>query len=64
MLDDSIRRLESEDPEVGAVVRLHFYAGLSVDETAAALGVSPSTVDRDWAWARGWLRRQMKSSNA
>jgi RNA polymerase sigma factor (TIGR02999 family) len=59
MLDECISRLETEDPETSAVVRLRFFAGLSMDDTAAALGVSPSTVDRQWAFARAWLRREM-----
>jgi RNA polymerase sigma factor (TIGR02999 family) len=59
-LDEALRRLEAEDPEVAQVVRLRFYAGLSGEETAAALGTSPATVDRDWAWARAWLFRQLR----
>ena len=57
MFDDAFCRLESEAPEAAAVVRLRFWAGLSTDQTAAALGVSPSTVDRAWAFARAWLYR-------
>jgi RNA polymerase sigma factor (TIGR02999 family) len=57
MLDDGICRLEEEDPEAGRIVRLRFFAGLSVDETAAALGISPSSVDREWAYARARLQR-------
>ncbi len=64
MLDEAIRRLEAEDPDVAQIVRLRFYAGLSGDETAAALGKSPATVDRDWAWARAWLFRQLKAGSA
>jgi RNA polymerase sigma factor (TIGR02999 family) len=60
-LDEALRRLESEDPDVAQVVRLRFYAGLSGDETASALGKSPATVDRDWAWARAWLFRQLRA---
>lgn len=59
-LDEALRRLEIEDPEVAQVVRLRFYAGLTGDETASALGRSPATVDRDWAWARAWLYRQLR----
>jgi RNA polymerase sigma factor (TIGR02999 family) len=54
-LDELICRLEIEDAQAAAVVRLRFYAGLSIDETASALGVSPRTVKRDWAYARSWL---------
>ena len=60
-LDEAIRRLGEVEPEVAKVVQLRFYAGLSVDETAATLGVSPSTVDRDWAYARAWLHREIAS---
>jgi RNA polymerase sigma factor (TIGR02999 family) len=59
-LDEAVRRLEAEDPDVALVVRLRFYAGLSGEETASALGKSPATVDRDWAWARAWLFRQLR----
>jgi RNA polymerase sigma factor (TIGR02999 family) len=59
-LDEAIRRLEAEDPDVAQVVRLRFYAGLSGEEAASALGKSPATVDRDWAWARAWLFRQLR----
>ena len=55
--DDAIVRLEQETPEAARVVRLRFYAGLSVEETAAALGVSPRTVNREWQYARAWLFR-------
>lgn len=64
MLDDAVRRLEAEDPDVAQIVRLRFYAGLSGDETASALGKSPATVDRDWAWARAWLFRQMRPAGS
>jgi RNA polymerase sigma factor (TIGR02999 family) len=64
MLDDALRRLESEDPDVAAVVRLRFYAGLGVDEVASALGVSPSTIDRDWAWGRAWLHKALRAGPA
>lgn len=56
-LDDLISRLQQEDARAGQVVRLRFYAGLSVDETAEALGVSARTVDSDWGYARAWLLR-------
>jgi RNA polymerase sigma factor (TIGR02999 family) len=58
-LDESIQRLGERDEEMAAVVRLRFFAGLTVPETAAALGVSPSTVDRQWTAARAWLQREM-----
>ena len=59
-LDRALERLEGEEPEVAAVVRLRFFAGLSGDDTAEALGVSPRQVDRLWAYARAWLAREMR----
>lgn len=53
--DEAFLRLEGEYPEAAAVVRLRFYAGLSVEQTAEALSVSPRTVNREWTFARAWL---------
>jgi RNA polymerase sigma factor (TIGR02999 family) len=58
-LDEAISRLMEEAPTSAVVVRLRFYAGLNVDETAAALGVSPRTVKREWTYARAWLAREL-----
>lgn len=54
-LDEAIARLEAEDPRAGAIVRLRFFAGLDVDETAAALRLSRRTVLREWAFAKARL---------
>lgn len=54
-LDEEIRRLEAEDARAGEIVRLRFFAGLGVDETAAAMGLSRRTVLREWAFARARL---------
>jgi len=54
-LDDAIRRLDQQDPRAAEIVRLRFFAGLSVEETANALDISPRTVKREWAVARAWL---------
>ena len=54
-LDAALCRLEEQNPDAAAVVRLRFYAGLSVDQTAEALDMSPRTVDRRWKFARAWL---------
>lgn len=61
ILDEAINRLGEGDAEAAAVVRLRFFAGLSVEETAAALGVSRSTVNRTWAFARAWLKEAIES---
>jgi RNA polymerase sigma factor (TIGR02999 family) len=59
-LDAAVSRLDSETPLAGAVVRLRFYAGLSVEETANALGVSSRTVNREWRFGRAWLHRALE----
>lgn len=58
-LDEAVCRLETEHPQIGEVVRLRFYAGLSVDDAAAVLGVSPATVKRRWEFGRTWLFKQL-----
>jgi RNA polymerase sigma factor (TIGR02999 family) len=60
VLDDAISRLEQQDANVARLVRLRFYAGLSIEDTAQALNVSPMTVKRDWAYARAFLFRALK----
>lgn len=64
ILDDAIVRLERADKEAAAVVRLRYFAGLSIDQTAAALGVSAPTVKRTWAFARAWLKDAIESDRA
>lgn len=59
-LDQAFLRLGEQEPRVAQVVRLRFYAGLSVDDAAAALGVSPRTVELDWSYARAWLYRALR----
>jgi RNA polymerase sigma factor (TIGR02999 family) len=56
VLDETIARLEVVDPGAAAVVRLRYFAGLSIEDTALALDASPTTVKRDWAFARAWLK--------
>ena len=58
-LDDALTRLETQDRDMGAVVKLRYFAGLTVPETAEALGLSPRSVNRLWAGARAWLYREM-----
>jgi RNA polymerase sigma factor (TIGR02999 family) len=62
MLDEALARLEREDPQVAQIVRLRFFAGLTGQQAADVLGISPSTVDREWAWARAWLFRALAST--
>ena len=64
ILDDAICRLEEQSPQQAEVVRLRFYAGLSVEETAKAMEVSEVTVKRAWRYARAWLWRQMNETDA
>lgn len=61
ILDDLLSRLEEEDEQASRVVRLRFYAGLSVEDTARVMGVSLPTVKRDWAYARAWLLEAWES---
>jgi RNA polymerase sigma factor (TIGR02999 family) len=62
-LDDAICRLEKEDPRASEIVRLRFFAGLSVDETADTMGLSTRTVKREWAYARAWLFHALRSAH-
>jgi len=59
-LDEALAQLAAVDPQQSRVVELRFFAGLSVEETAAALGISPATVKRDWATAKLWLYNELK----
>lgn len=58
-IDEAITKLESEASDAAAIVRLRFYAGLTLEEVAETLGVSRSSVCRDWTFARAWLIRQL-----
>lgn len=64
ILDAALSRLERVDPDAAAVVRLRYFAGLDIDSTAAALGVSSATVKRTWAFARAWLKDAIESERA
>ena len=61
-LDDALLRLEEIDPRKAQVIELRFFGGLSVEESAAVLQVSPQTVLRDWRLARVWLARELKDA--
>lgn len=58
-LDAALTKLSKVEPEMAHLVELRYFAGLSVDESAKALGVSPRTVKRNWAYARAWLGREL-----
>jgi RNA polymerase sigma factor (sigma-70 family) len=58
-LDEAICRLERQDERLSQVVKLRFYGGLSVADTARALGLSERTVKRHWSFARAWLYAQL-----
>lgn len=62
-LDAALQRLEQLDKRQSRIVECRFFAGLSVEETASALGVSPATVKRDWTLARAWLYREMHAAH-
>jgi len=58
-LDEALGKLERKDPRKAAVVKLRFFAGLTSEQAAAALGVSTATAENDWAYARSWLRLEI-----
>jgi RNA polymerase sigma-70 factor, ECF subfamily len=58
-LDDALQRLAALDPQQERIVELRYFGGLTLDETAEVIGISPSTVKREWTIARAWLRAQL-----
>ncbi len=58
-LDEALDRLAHHDPRKARTVEMRFFAGMSVEDTARALGVAPATVKRDWEFARAWLHREL-----
>ena len=63
-LDEALSRLEQIDPEQARIVELRYFVGLTNEETADALGLSPATVKRRWALARAWLFRELSGAGA
>jgi RNA polymerase sigma-70 factor, ECF subfamily len=58
-LHEALERLALLDPDQARLVELRYFGGLTIEESAESLGVSPATVKRDWALARAWLRREL-----
>lgn len=61
ILDEQLNRLENLSERQSRVVECRFFGGMSIEETAAALGISPATVKRDWVLAQAWLQREIKN---
>jgi RNA polymerase sigma factor (TIGR02999 family) len=62
-LDEALARLAQLNTRQARIVECRFFAGMDVEQTAAALGTSPATVKRDWAAARAWLNRELTESS-
>lgn len=62
-LDDALRGLGEMDPDLVRLVEMRFFGGLTIEETAEAMGVSPATVKREWSTARAWLHRELGSTS-
>lgn len=58
-VSSTLSRIEQRDPRIADVIKLRFFAGLSIDETARAMGVSDRTVRRDWTFAKAWLTHEL-----
>lgn len=61
-LDDALTKLEAIYPDKAELVKLRYFTGLTADEAALALGISPATADRHWAYARAWLYRELEAA--
>jgi RNA polymerase sigma factor (TIGR02999 family) len=58
-LDDALKSLSETDAQQGRIVELRYFGGLTIEQTAEVLGISPATVKRDWVVAKAWLKREM-----
>ena len=63
-VDDALKALEDIDPRKARIVEMRIFSGLTVEETAEALNISPDTVMRDWKFAKTWLQRELKREKA
>jgi RNA polymerase sigma factor (sigma-70 family) len=61
-IDEALTALETLDPRAAKVIELRYFGGLTEAETSAVLGVSITTLKRDWTWARAWLIANLKTS--
>ncbi len=61
-LNEALEKLEKQDKRRAELVKLRFFAGLTIAQAAEALGISPSTADNDWAYARSWLRLEIEGA--
>ena len=61
-LDEALHRLHARDPRQTGIVECRFFGGMTIDDTAAALGISPATVKRGWTMAQAWLYRELARS--
>ena len=59
-VDEALNRLAAHDPEKAELVKLRYFVGLTIEETAAVMGISEPTVKRHWAYARAWLFRELR----
>jgi RNA polymerase sigma factor (TIGR02999 family) len=62
-LDEALRKLEQHSPRRAELVKLRYFAGLTIDQAARTLGVAPSTANADWVYAKSWLRLEMRSAD-
>jgi len=60
LLHQALEKLERQDPKLARIVELRFFGGLTVDETAGVIGVSPVTVNRSWSMSKAWLKKEME----
>jgi RNA polymerase sigma factor (sigma-70 family) len=63
VLDEALQKLECENPRKAQLVKLRYFAGLTMEQAAEVLGVAPSTASADWAYAKSWLRLEMHSAD-
>jgi RNA polymerase sigma factor (TIGR02999 family) len=62
-LDEALTKLAEQHPEKAQLVQLRYFAGLTIDQSAKVLGISPATADRQWAYARVWLMRELSADS-